>query len=181
MWFSKRRQVLRFELICKYIFAVNQRGSISISDVGCGYGAFLDYLLDKKMGQDWRYFGFDLSSEVIEYCKKKYTDMAVFYNIPTPIQKTDFIIMSGTFNYFPSGDYNLWRLYFQKSLKVLWNKVNCAMIFNLQVSDHVGIKDSGIVYTSKEEVEVFCNHNLGNTELLHHRLIPNDMTFVVKK
>ena len=43
--------------------------------------------------------------------------------------------MSGTFNYFPSGDYNLWRLYFQKSLKVLWDKVNCAMIFNLQVSD----------------------------------------------
>ena len=87
MWFSKRRQVLRFELICKYICAVNQRGSISISDVGCGYGAFLDYLLDKKMGQDWRYFGYDLSSEVIGYCKKNIKRWVCFTISPRQFKK----------------------------------------------------------------------------------------------
>ena len=44
MWFSKKRQFARFDVIFNQIELLCQMNSISISDVGCGYGAFLEYL-----------------------------------------------------------------------------------------------------------------------------------------
>ena len=42
MWFSKKRQFERFDVIFNQIQLLCQINSISISDVGCGYGAFLE-------------------------------------------------------------------------------------------------------------------------------------------
>ena len=89
--------------------------------------------------------------------------------------------MSGTYNFFPSKDYNSWRLYFYRSLKTLWSKTTCAMIFNLQTSDQETITDGGIVYNSKEEIENFCKSNFGNVKVLINPTIPKDVTFVIKK
>ena len=89
--------------------------------------------------------------------------------------------MSGTYNFFPTKDYNSWRLYFYRSLKKLWSKATCAMIFNLQTSDQEKITDGGIVYTSKEEIENFCKSNFGNVKAVINPAIPKDVTFVIKK
>ena len=51
MWFSKKRQFARFDVIFNQIQLLCQINSISISDVGCGYGAFIEYLLAKKLNE----------------------------------------------------------------------------------------------------------------------------------
>ena len=89
--------------------------------------------------------------------------------------------MSGTFNYFPSGDYNAWRRYFYRVLNLLWSKLKCAMIFNLQISDHEKITDGGIVYSSQKEIENLCKSSFGNVSVITNPSIPKDMTFVVSK
>ena len=71
MWFSKKRQFARFAVIYNQIKLLCQMESISISDMGCGYGAFLEYLLEKKLNEVWRYDGYDVCPEVIKFCKKK--------------------------------------------------------------------------------------------------------------
>jgi hypothetical protein len=89
--------------------------------------------------------------------------------------------MSGTFNFFPTQDYNAWKVYFLKSLKLQWSEAKCAMIFNLQISNQATITPGGIVYAAREEVEQFCKTNFGNIRVINNPMIPKDKTFVVSK
>ena len=181
MWFSKTRQIARFDVIFNQLKLFHQRNSISISDVGCGYGAFLQYLSEKKIDEELSYYGYDVSPEVIKFCKNKYFERASFYTKSVPIHKTDFVIMSGTFNFFPTQDYNAWKVYFFKSLKLLWSEAKCAIIFNLQISNQATITPGGIVYAAREEVEQFCKTTFGNISVINSPMIPKDKTFVVSK
>ena len=70
MWFSERRQLARFEVIFQQILQFAKGNSGSISDIGCGYGAFLAYLLNNEAYKKYSYFGYDISCNVIEFCKK---------------------------------------------------------------------------------------------------------------
>ena len=181
MWFSKTRQIARFDVIFNQLKLLHQRNSISISDIGCGYGAFLEYLSEKKIDEELSYYGYDVCPEVIKFCKKKYFERASFYTKSVPVHKTDFVIMSGTFNFFPTQDYNAWKVYLFNSLKLLWSKAKCAMIFNLQISNQAAITTEGIVYAAQEQVEQFCKKNFGNIRVINNPMIPKDKTFVVSK
>ena len=45
-WNGEESQIIRFEQLCKLI---NHEISIfSLNDLGCGYGALLDYLIEKQ-------------------------------------------------------------------------------------------------------------------------------------
>ena len=181
MWFSKKRQFTRFDIIFNEIKLLTKHNERSIIDIGCGYGAFLQFLSERGADDIWSYYGYDVSNEVIKFCKEKYSQGAAFYTGSIPTLTAEFIIMSGTYNFFPTKDYNSWRLYFFRSLKALWSKTTCAMIFNLQTSDKEKITDRGIVYTSKEEIENFCKSNFDNVKAVINPIIPKDVTFVIKK
>ena len=160
---------------------MSQKNKISVSDIGCGYGAFLEFVSERKYSRELHYYGYDVSDEVIKFCKKKYFKGASFYTGSIPVFDSDFIIMSGTFNFFPSHDYNAWRQYFYNFLNLLWSKLKRAMIFNLQISDQEKITDGGIVYSSQKEIESFCESSFGNVSVITNPTIPKDMTFVVTK
>ena len=181
MWYSKKRQFARFDIILNQIKLISQKNKISVSDIGCGYGAFLEFLSERKYSRKFHYYGYDVSHEVVKFCQKKYSNRASFYMGSIPVIETDFIIMSGTFNFFPSRDYNAWRGYFYKFLTILWSKMKCAIIFNLQIADQVKITDGGIVYSSQKEIESFCESSFGNVSLITNPSIPKDITFVVTK
>ena len=181
LWFSKKRQFERFEIIFDQIIDLYKVEPISLSDVGCGYGAFLDYLSEKDVEAEWIYSGYDISVEVIKFCKSKFKKNGSFYRASTPNHETDFIIMSGTFNFFPNNNFLEWNTYFQNSLKLMWAKVSRAMIFNLQISDKSRITPNGIVYASTFEVENFCVNNFGKTRVINNPRLPKDQTFTVVK
>lgn len=181
MWYSRKRQFARFDVIIEQIRLLATNETVTITDIGCGYGAFLEFLLERKFPNAWRYYGHDLSQEVVEFCKKKYSHRGSFYTGSVPTIKSDFIIMSGTYNFFPSHDYNAWREYFHKSLNLYWPKIKRAMIFNLQTADKEKITDAGIVYSSKIAIESFCKSNFGNVSVITNPIIPRDVTFVLKK
>ena len=181
MWFSQKRQFARFDIILNEIKLLNKNNKRSIIDIGCGYGAFYEFLSVRGADDIWSYYGYDVSNEVIKFCKEKYSQGAAFYTGSIPTLTAEFIIMSGTYNFFPTKDYNSWRLYFFRSLKALWSKTTCAMIFNLQTSDKEKITDGGIVYTSRNEIENFCKSSFGNVKAVINSAIPKDVTFVIKK
>ena len=181
MWYSKKRQFARFDIILDQIKSLSQKNKISVSDIGCGYGAFLEFLSERKYSGELHYYGYDVSDEVVKFCQKKYSRRASFHQGSIPVMDSDFVIMSGTFNYFPSGDYNAWRRYFYRVLNLLWSKLKCAMIFNLQISDQEKITEGGIVYSSQKEIENLCKSSFGNVSVITNRTIPKDMTFVVSK
>ena len=181
MWYSKKRQFARFDIILDQIQSLSQKKQISVSDIGCGYGAFLEFLSERKYSRELHYYGYDVSREVVKFCQKRYFKRASFHLGSIPVLESDFIIMSGTFNFFPSRDYDAWRRYFYKFLTLLWSKMKCAMIFNLQIADQKKITERGIVYSSQKEIESFCKSRFGNVTVIINPSIPKDMTFVLSK
>ena len=47
MWFSKKRQFTRFDIIFNEIKLLNKNNKRSIIDIGCGYGAFFEFLSER--------------------------------------------------------------------------------------------------------------------------------------
>ncbi len=76
-WVDKCRQMARFDVIFSQI-KKNICGEYSLADIGCGYGALVDYLLTKEIMQP-RYSvssWLEYAAFVLHYChlKKKNND-----------------------------------------------------------------------------------------------------------
>lgn len=64
-WNGERSQQLRFAQLLRIIDA---RGPFSLNDLGCGYGAFLDYLSGQDLDVD--YLGVDIAPEMITAARR---------------------------------------------------------------------------------------------------------------
>ena len=97
-WSTADSQELRFEKLTKVI--PEKDSSFSVNDYGCGYGAHLEYLLQKKHSVVG-YNGYDLSEEMLIMSKERLKDfngdlkLINSSKISTP---ADFTFVSGTFN-----------------------------------------------------------------------------------
>ena len=47
LWFSEERQLLRFKIISDLLDQTHLGPKFSINDIGCGYGAFFPYLVNR--------------------------------------------------------------------------------------------------------------------------------------
>jgi SAM-dependent methyltransferase len=94
-WNSPASQRMRFEQLLKII----DRGfPFTIDDFGCGYGALADYL--QTEAQPVRYFGFDISPQMIARAKQLHaaTDWLTFVNRESELPEADYTVASGIFN-----------------------------------------------------------------------------------
>lgn len=66
-WNGEEGQILRFEQLCKIIATPEP---FSLNDIGCGYGALLDFL--EKKYQAFSYVGIDVSEKMIQAAKQRY-------------------------------------------------------------------------------------------------------------
>lgn len=93
-WNGEMSQVLHFEQLAKLV----QRGSrFTANDLGCGYGAFLDFL-DRCGGCD-SYRGYDVNASMIQAARVRVagrTD-AAFEVRSAPDQQADYGFASGIF------------------------------------------------------------------------------------
>lgn len=69
-WNGEESQTIRFEQLCKVIDPKKMPG-FSLNDLGCGYGALLDYLRDKYAA--CIYLGVDVSHEMIKAARQRHT------------------------------------------------------------------------------------------------------------
>jgi SAM-dependent methyltransferase len=180
-WFSGFRQQTRFEIITNEIRSLDQDRSISVCDLGCGYGAFAEYLGYKTTPKISNYLGLDISSEVIKFCQSNYDyPWAKFEKANNLKDKMDYIVMSGTFNYAATSDVKKWEAYLYKNLVQCFKNTNRAMIFNLQLSDgSAKIGKKNIYYANSAKIAEFCKAKFGNCKVINNPLLKRDVTFVV--
>ena len=182
LWFSEQRQILRFDLIIKFIKRNSPPGQFLINDIGCGYGGFLKRLEDNFNIDSFSYAGFDLAKSPIAYCKQRYArNGAHFYFSGIPSEIADYSVMSGTFNYAPDITFEAWKEYLFKSLNSIWNLTRRSMIFNLMISEKERITSQSICYIKKETVVNFCQRNFGTTYEYFSSKLPREITFCVCK
>ena len=179
-WNGEEGQTLRFTQLLKI---VQDDMAFSISDIGCGYGALVDYLLKRPASSVTSYIGYDISEQLIAACKRKFEQpWARFICSSAPDQEQDFSVMSGPFNLAATRDLVLWQNYVFDTLQACWSHTKLAMIFNLQVASSARISpQSHIYYANSDQVLEHCVARFGPTKRLVHPDLPRDATFVVLK
>lgn len=131
-WTEPDDQVRRYELLLQGVRPEDRNGSVSINDLGCGYGALFDLVADRPLMQGGRYFGYDLSAAMIRTATERHRDpRAMFVESPVALFTSDYSFVSGTFNFNFGARPDLWRAYIEASLKDLWSKTGKVMAFNL--------------------------------------------------
>ncbi|WP_405120867.1 class I SAM-dependent methyltransferase [Pseudomonas leptonychotis] len=95
-WNGEESQSIRFEQLCRLVDPVES--TFSLNDLGCGYGALLEYLQDRQLA--CTYLGVDVSPEMISAAEQRHTvaDKARFITSAKPDQMADYGVASGIFN-----------------------------------------------------------------------------------
>jgi len=182
LWFNKSRQLARFSKLTEAIVSRVSNTEVTIGDVGCGYGGFLDYLAKHNTEIRFKYYGYDIADRVIAYCLKNLqTANATFLHGSRPARKADFHVMSGTYNYAPNIGIGPWRSYMRDEIKHIFSATNKCIVFNLMIADKAYISKSSIFYEEMENFLAFCRKELGKTTILEHPLLQHEKTFCIEK
>jgi SAM-dependent methyltransferase len=130
-WNGAENQVLRFEQLSKVLPA---SGDFSLNDLGCGYGALLDYLRDKH--QNCTYLGVDISPEMIRAASQRHAAVprSRFITSAEPDQVADYGVASGIFNVRQVRSNAEWYDYLQSTLDVLNRTSRLGFSFNCLTS-----------------------------------------------
>ena len=130
-WNGKDGQVLRFQQLSNLL---NIHGEFSINDIGCGYGALYEYLLEQNL--KFNYFGIDISEAMIRAAELRHQgrNNAKFVCASTPSLVADFGVASGIFNVRMDNSDVEWLSYVEQTLDVLNNTSKIGFAFNCLTS-----------------------------------------------
>lgn len=181
-WRGEAWQRRRFERLCE-IFTPDdaQGGGIVVNDFGCGYGAMFDYLAPLPVMNASRYFGYDISQEMIAACRDRITDpRATFIRKMAATVHADYSFACGTYNLHGGADETAWREYVETSLRHLWDRSGKALAFNMLRIDEAE-QFQGLYYIDPDDMADFCRRHLtADIEVFDERPMP-DVTFFLRR
>lgn len=143
-WNGEESQILRFEQLCKILDL--KKSTFSLNDLGCGYGALLDYLRDKQLACS--YVGVDVSHEMIKAAMQRHAGsyQARFITSAEPDQITDYCVASGIFNVRLGRTDAEWFDYLLATLDILDRSSNLGFSFNCLTSYSEDAKKRDYLY-----------------------------------
>jgi SAM-dependent methyltransferase len=130
-WNGEDSQALRFEQLCRII---TTPGHFSINDIGCGYGALLDFVAARHRA--FSYTGVDISAEMIRAATKGHPGApnARFIHADQPDDVADYGIASGILNVRLNQSDDEWRGYLEGVLDLLDRTSTRGFAFNCLTS-----------------------------------------------
>lgn len=132
LWKDLEGQLLRFELLARIIPVEAAPEPISVSDLGCGYGALFDFLLTLPGVEIAGYRGYDVSGAMLEQAAKRITDpRALFTRSEEALEVADYSFVSGAYNLIAQAGIPEWRDYAASSLIRLWDRTAKGLAFNM--------------------------------------------------
>ena len=178
-WNSAEGQALRFEQLCRVLPSAND---FSLNDLGCGYGALLDYLLDRD--QNYVYLGVDVSPEMIRAASQNHSasPRARFINSAEPDQVADYGIASGIFNVRQGRSNAEWYAYLQSTLDILDRTSSLGFSFNcLSLYSDKDKRRDYLYYADPCKLFDLCKQRYSKNVSLLHDYGLYEFTIVVRK
>jgi SAM-dependent methyltransferase len=131
-WNGEESQMVRFAQLCKIIDP--KTPNFSLNDLGCGYGALLDYLRYKHA--NCTYLGVDVSQEMIKMAEQRQVtaDETRFITAAEPDEVADYGLASGIFNVRLGRSDAEWFDYLQATLDILDRTSSLGFAFNCLTS-----------------------------------------------
>jgi SAM-dependent methyltransferase len=178
-WNSAESQNLRFEILSAEI---DSYSPFSVVDYGCGYGSMFDFY--KKRYNDFTFYGYDISEEMINNAKEihKNDKNAKWYTELNNVPDGDFVIASGIFNVRLKNSERDWLEYIIKTLNVINNKSIKGFSFNMltQYSDSEYMKDY-LYYADPLFIFDYCKRNFSKYVALKHDYPLHEFSIIIKK
>ena len=178
-WNGEDSQSLRFEQLSKIICSEEV---FSIADIGCGYGAFLEYLDTHYSG--FSYYGLDISKEMIGAAEQNYSanEQLRFEVGSIPSNLSDYCIASGVLNVRLHHNDEEWRRYFDDTLDLLdkWSSKGFAFNCLTSWSDKDKMRDY-LFYANPGEVFDYCKKKYSKNVALLHDYDLYEFTILVRK
>lgn len=178
-WNGEASQLIRFEQISKII---KTSGGFSLNDLGCGYGAYYDYLREKY--QDVSYFGTDISAPMIAAALERHQEysQAKYAVSGTPLQVADYSVASGIFNLRLNWPDAEWEKYILNTLDELERNSKRGFAFNCLTSYSDSDKmRSELYYANPCKIFDYCKRKYSKNVALLHDYGLYDFTILVRK
>ncbi|TBU92865.1 SAM-dependent methyltransferase [Stutzerimonas kirkiae] len=179
-WSSEAGQHLRFEQLCRI---VNEGADgFSLNDLGCGYGALLDFLSGRYTRVS--YLGVDVSEEMIQAACARHQGRAEgrFIFAARPDAPADYGIASGIFNVRLDRTNTEWQNYLQTTLDVLHETSRQGFAFNCLTSYSDADKmRSDLYYADPCELFDLCKRRYARNVALLHDYGLYEFTILVRK
>jgi SAM-dependent methyltransferase len=180
-WSSIESHHLRFDQLTK-VFLLDKH--FSILDFGCGYGALVDYLR-KNNFQNFKYFGYDISPEMVKVAKQKFSnDNYVFATELNQFQnwEFDYCIANGIFNVRLDISDSNWKEYILNTLNDINRLSKKGFAFNIltKYSDVEYMKDY-LYYADPLFLFDYCKTNFSKYISLIHDYPLYEFSIIVKK
>jgi len=127
-WNSAESQELRFAQLLK---VADARERFSILDYGCGYGALLAWLEQRRPGVT--YLGYDVTPAMIDhaFAAAGVSSRARFTSDDAQLGSQDFAVASGIFNVKLATDAELWQIYILGVIEKLDALSRLGFAFNI--------------------------------------------------
>ena len=178
-WQNSETQLSRFETLIKAIIKSDVDGKISLTDYGCGYGEFYNFIKNKSFMASSKFIGYDIVDTFIYEAKFKFPH-AEWVCSDQIIYKTDYVFSSGTFNMAFDNSIYEWEAFLASQLKKCFSYTKKVLAFNLLYSDKSKI-EKGLYYTEIDRIFNFCSQNLGGTIISKTKGAKKDLTIFVSK
>ena len=133
-WNNETGQLLRFGQLLK---VVDSRQNFSINDLGCGYGKLLEFMATNDY-HNFRYFGYDLSQEMVESARELWTEFTngkfIRINSSGQLATADYTLASGIFNVKMKFSDSEWGNYILQTLDSMNEHSRKGFAFNILTS-----------------------------------------------
>lgn len=170
-WNSEYNQIKRYQELLDLI--PDQKEKISLMDIGCGYGAFYQYLLKMNLSRKIIYYGIDINKNLIAECKRNFPNIS-FDEKPSKGIKVDYLLFSGTYNLAVINAINLWEKYILEDLYNYSKFCRKTILLNLQISDECKIINN-IYYTTYKSITKLLTKQFKKFEILHSKYFKKDV------
>lgn len=179
-WNGEQSQTVRFEQLAKII--CNRDKSFSLNDLGCGYGALLDYLRNHTYTID--YLGVDVSPEMIKAASRRHGTLpnTRFITATEPDQIADYGVASGIFNVRLERSDSEWLEHLLATLDSLDRTSREGFAFNcLSAYADADKKRSYLFYADPCQLFDLCKRRYSRQVALLHDYGLYEFTVIVRK
>lgn len=179
-WRDEAWQARRYDILATLFQPEHRTGGITIADLGCGYGAFFEYLAPRPVMTASRYVGYDMTAEMVTACRARIADpRARFVTAPRIDTPADYVFASGTFNLKMDADDGAWQSYVLQAVEEAWGQARTGFAFNMLDADgEPAARQDGLFYADAAAFEAFCRRLAPRVRLRRDPPLPDWTIFM---
>jgi len=178
-WNSPESQQLRFEQLCRILPGERR---FSVGDIGCGYGALLDFL--KSRYRDFRYTGTDVSEAMVAAARQRHGEdpVATFSVGSEPAAPLEYCVASGILNVRLDTSPEAWQGYVERTLALMDRSSTTGFAFNCltRYADPERMRDD-LYYADPGAMFDLCKRCYSRNVALLHDYALYEFTILVRK